>query len=107
MTEALYLSGTELEGLATVPELVDAVREGYRRRGEAAAVTPVETAAAAVEGADAVITMWKPTTGESAMIRQNRTIGNPTSQPDHGRDRHPSDNGADEVAEDNTCVQYR
>ncbi len=40
MTEALYLSGTELEGLVTVPELIDAVREGYRQRGEGAPAEP-------------------------------------------------------------------
>ena len=40
MTEALYLSGNELEGLVTVPELVDAVREGYRQRGEGAPAKP-------------------------------------------------------------------
>jgi len=40
MTDALYLSGDELEGLATLPELIDAVREGYRQRGEGAPAKP-------------------------------------------------------------------
>ncbi len=43
MTDALYLSGDELEGLATVPELIDAVREGYRQRGEGAPAKPRTT----------------------------------------------------------------
>jgi len=40
MTEVLYLSGTELDGLARLPELVDSVREGYRQRGEGAPAKP-------------------------------------------------------------------
>ncbi|MFB6227330.1 MAG: ornithine cyclodeaminase family protein [Halobacteriales archaeon] len=40
MTDALYLSGNELEGLATVPELIDAVRRGYCQRGEGAPAKP-------------------------------------------------------------------
>jgi alanine dehydrogenase len=40
MTEALYLSGSELEGLATVPKLIEAVRDGYRQRGEGAPAKP-------------------------------------------------------------------
>jgi len=43
VTDALYLSGDELEALATVPELIDAVREGYRQRGEGAPAKPRTT----------------------------------------------------------------
>jgi alanine dehydrogenase len=43
MTEALYLAGSELEGLVTVPELIDAVRDGYRQRGEGAPAEPRTT----------------------------------------------------------------
>jgi alanine dehydrogenase len=43
MTEALYLAGSELEGLVTVPELVGAVRDGYRQRGEGAPAKPRTT----------------------------------------------------------------
>jgi len=40
MTRALYLSGEELADLATVSEIVEAVREGYRQRGEGAPARP-------------------------------------------------------------------
>ncbi|MFB6296638.1 MAG: ornithine cyclodeaminase family protein [Halobacteriales archaeon] len=40
MTRALYLSGEELEGLATLSEIVDAVRDGYRQRGKGAPAKP-------------------------------------------------------------------
>jgi alanine dehydrogenase len=43
MTEALYLAGDELAGLVTVPELVDAVRDGYRQCGEDAPAEPRTT----------------------------------------------------------------
>jgi alanine dehydrogenase len=43
MTDARYLPGKKLEGLATVPELIDAVREGYRQRGEGAPAKPRTT----------------------------------------------------------------
>jgi alanine dehydrogenase len=43
VTEALYLSGNELKGLATLPELIDAVRDGYRQRGEGAPAKPRTT----------------------------------------------------------------
>jgi len=40
MTETLFLRSDELDGLATPAEFVDAVREGYRQRGEGAAAEP-------------------------------------------------------------------
>lgn len=40
MTEALFLSSSELDGLATPAEFVDAVREGYRQHGEGAPARP-------------------------------------------------------------------
>jgi len=40
MTETLFLNSEELTGLATPAEFVDAVREGYRQRGEGAAAEP-------------------------------------------------------------------
>jgi len=36
MTDAVYLSGADLEGLATIGEFVDVVREGFRYRGDGA-----------------------------------------------------------------------
>ncbi|MFB6166598.1 MAG: ornithine cyclodeaminase family protein [Haloarculaceae archaeon] len=38
--EALFLTSDELAGLATPPEYVDAVRDGYRQRGEGAPAAP-------------------------------------------------------------------
>ena len=40
MTETLFLRSDELDGLADPAEYVDAVREGYRQRGEGAAAEP-------------------------------------------------------------------
>ena len=40
MTETLFLRSDEVDGLATPAEFVDAVREGYRQRGEGAAAEP-------------------------------------------------------------------
>ena len=40
MTETLFLRSDELDGLAAPAEYVDAVREGYRQRGEGAAAEP-------------------------------------------------------------------
>ena len=40
MTETLFLHSDDLDGLATPAEFVDAVREGYRQRGEGAAAEP-------------------------------------------------------------------
>jgi alanine dehydrogenase len=40
MTELLFLRSDELAGLATPAEYVDAVREGYRQRGEGAPAEP-------------------------------------------------------------------
>lgn len=40
MTETLFLRSDEVAGLATPAEFVDAVREGYRQRGEGAAAEP-------------------------------------------------------------------
>ena len=39
-TTATFLSDTDLQGLATPSEYVDAVRDGYRQRGEGAAAKP-------------------------------------------------------------------
>jgi alanine dehydrogenase len=40
MTETLFLRSDDVDGLATPAEFVDAVREGYRQRGEGAAAEP-------------------------------------------------------------------
>jgi alanine dehydrogenase len=40
MTETLFLTSDEVSGLATPAEFVDAVREGYRQRGEGAQAEP-------------------------------------------------------------------
>jgi len=40
MTETLFLTSGDVAGLATPAEYVDAVREGYRQRGEGAAAEP-------------------------------------------------------------------
>ncbi|MFB6251847.1 MAG: ornithine cyclodeaminase family protein [Halobellus sp.] len=40
MTETLFLSGSEVDGLATPAEFVDAVRDAYRQRGEGAPAEP-------------------------------------------------------------------
>ena len=40
MTETLFLHSDDLDGLAAPAEYVDAVREGYRQRGEGAAAEP-------------------------------------------------------------------
>lgn len=40
MTEVLFLTSEELRGLAVPADYVDAVREGYRQRGEGAAAKP-------------------------------------------------------------------
>jgi alanine dehydrogenase len=40
MTEALFLTSEECSGLASPAEFVDAVREGYRQRGEGAPAEP-------------------------------------------------------------------
>jgi alanine dehydrogenase len=40
MTETLFLTSEAVSGLATPAEYVDAVREGYRQRGEGAAAEP-------------------------------------------------------------------
>jgi alanine dehydrogenase len=40
MTETLFLTSDEVSGLATPAEFVDAVREGYRQRGEGAPAEP-------------------------------------------------------------------
>jgi alanine dehydrogenase len=40
MTETLFLTSDEVSGLATPAEFVDAVREGYRQRGEGAPADP-------------------------------------------------------------------
>jgi alanine dehydrogenase len=40
MTETLFLTSEEVTGLATPAEYVDAVREGYRQRGEGAPAEP-------------------------------------------------------------------
>ncbi|NHN58183.1 MULTISPECIES: ornithine cyclodeaminase family protein [Halorussus] len=40
MTDALFLTSEEVAGLATPGEYVDAVREGYRQRGEGAPARP-------------------------------------------------------------------
>jgi alanine dehydrogenase len=40
MSEVLFVSSEELDGLATAAEYVDAVREGYRQRGEGAPARP-------------------------------------------------------------------
>jgi len=40
MTETLFLTSEEVDGLATPAEFVDAVREGYRQRGEGAPAEP-------------------------------------------------------------------
>lgn len=40
MAELRYLTSTDIEGLATPAEYVDAVREGYRQRGEGAPAEP-------------------------------------------------------------------
>jgi alanine dehydrogenase len=40
MTETLFLSSDDVAGLATPAEYVDAVREGYRQRGEGAPAEP-------------------------------------------------------------------
>ncbi|ELZ94282.1 ornithine cyclodeaminase [Haloferax mucosum ATCC BAA-1512] len=40
MTESLFLTSDEVSGLATPAEYVDAVREGYRQRGEGAPAEP-------------------------------------------------------------------
>ncbi|WP_435179566.1 ornithine cyclodeaminase family protein [Halorussus sp. AFM4] len=42
MTDALFLTSEEVAGLATPAEYVDAVREGYRQRGEGAPARPRE-----------------------------------------------------------------
>lgn len=43
MTDALFLTSEEIEGLATPAEYVDAVREGYHQRGEGAPAEPRTT----------------------------------------------------------------
>ena len=43
MTDALFLTSEEIEGLATPAEYVAAVREGYRQRGEGAPAEPRTT----------------------------------------------------------------
>ena len=40
MTETLFLTSADVDGLATPAEFVDAVREGYRQRGEGAPAEP-------------------------------------------------------------------
>jgi len=40
MTDALFLTSEEVDGLATPAEYVEAVREGYRQRGEGAPARP-------------------------------------------------------------------
>jgi alanine dehydrogenase len=40
VTETLFLTSDEVDGLATPAEFVDAVREGYRQRGEGADAAP-------------------------------------------------------------------
>ncbi|MFW5918044.1 MAG: ornithine cyclodeaminase family protein, partial [Haloferacaceae archaeon] len=40
MTEALFLTSEDVRSLATPAEFVDAVREGYRQRGEGAPAEP-------------------------------------------------------------------
>ena len=40
MTETLFLTSADVDGLATSAEFVDAVREGYRQRGEGAPAEP-------------------------------------------------------------------
>ncbi|MFC6737531.1 ornithine cyclodeaminase family protein, partial [Halolamina salina] len=40
MTETLFLRSDDVDGLADPAEYVDAVREGYRQRGEGAAAEP-------------------------------------------------------------------
>ncbi|MFC6725795.1 ornithine cyclodeaminase family protein, partial [Halobium palmae] len=40
MTETLFLTSEDVAGLATPAEYVDAVREGYRQRGEGAPAEP-------------------------------------------------------------------
>lgn len=45
MTDALFLTSEELDGLATPAEYVSAVREGYRQRGEGAPAKPRTTLA--------------------------------------------------------------
>jgi alanine dehydrogenase len=43
MTDTLFLTSDEVAGLATPAEYVDAVREGYRQRGEGAPALPRQT----------------------------------------------------------------
>lgn len=43
MTDTLFLTSSEVDGLATPAEYVDAVREGYRQRGEGAPALPRQT----------------------------------------------------------------
>jgi len=43
MTEVLFLTSEDVNGLATPAEYVDAVREGYRQRGEGAPAKPRQT----------------------------------------------------------------
>ncbi|MFU8868642.1 MAG: ornithine cyclodeaminase family protein, partial [Natronococcus sp.] len=40
MTDTLFLTSEDVDGLATPAEYVDAVREGYRQRGEGAPAQP-------------------------------------------------------------------
>ena len=43
MTDTLFLTSDEVDGLATPAEYVDVVREGYRQRGEGAPALPRQT----------------------------------------------------------------
>lgn len=43
MTDALFLTSDEVEGLATPAEYVNVVRDGYRQRGEGASALPRQT----------------------------------------------------------------
>ena len=53
-TEALYLSGSDLQDLATPAEYVDAVRDGFTYRGDGAPATPPSR----ITGEDALITSY-------------------------------------------------